>query len=89
MAESVGANKTYTFNKATGIKDVFKSIPKSQTDYRTEKDIISLPSIFQRGGQKITMESSKDDTVLSAHSTKAFDTTKKKSTSKSDLFRFF
>jgi len=73
LAETSGVSgNIYTYNKATGIKDIFKSVPKTQYDYRTEKDIISLPSVLQKGGNKITIESSKDDNILTAHSTKAF-----------------
>lgn len=77
LAESSGVSgNVYTYNKATGIKDVFKKIPKTQYDYRTEKDLISLPSLLQ-GNKKITIASDKTDNVLTAHSTSAFDLSKK------------
>lgn len=78
LAETSGVSgNIYTFNKATGIKDVFKSIPKHQTDYRTEMDIVSLPSIMQKGGKKITFISKRNDNVISSHSTNSFGTKKK------------
>jgi len=62
--------RTYTYNKATLPEDMFKTIRPEQTDIRTSSDIVSLPSIFQTGGTKITK---KDNTIfptfLSAHST--------------------
>lgn len=73
----VGGN-VYTYNKATGIKDIFKTVPKTQFDYRTEKDIVSLPSVLQKGGNKITIESSKGDNILKAHSISSFNLSKKK-----------
>lgn len=72
IAESSGAQNIYTYNKAVGIKDIAKKIPKSQTDYRTEKDIVSLPSLFQTGGKKITIKSPFFQDVLTAHSTSSF-----------------
>jgi hypothetical protein len=72
LAEKSGAQNVYTYNKATGIKDIFKTIPKTQKDYRTEKDVVSFPSLFQRGGQKITIESPTNQDILNAHSIKAF-----------------
>lgn len=73
LAEQSGVGgKVYTFNKATGIKDIFKSIPQSQTDYRTERDLVSAPSVFQTGGKKITIGSGKADSILKAHKLDAF-----------------
>lgn len=91
LAESSGVSgKVYTYNKATGIKDIFKKIPKTQFDYRTEKDIISLPSLLQKGGNKITIESSKKDNILKAHSTESFDLSKKKKIQSGNPFiKFF
>jgi hypothetical protein len=78
LAEQSGVGgKIYTYNKAVGIKDIFKTIPKTQTDYRTEKDIVSAPSVFQKGGKKITIESSKKDSILKAHKLDAFAGSKK------------
>lgn len=84
----VGGN-VYTFNKATGIKDIFKTVPKTQFDYRTEKDIVSLPSVLQKGGNKITIESSKDDSILKAHKLTAFSGKKKTIKSINPLASFF
>jgi hypothetical protein len=46
------AHKITTFNKATEVKDMFKSMPKNQTDVRTLGDVISLPSTTQKGNKK-------------------------------------
>jgi hypothetical protein len=78
LAEHSGASNVYTYNKAVGAKDLFKKLPASQTDYRTEKDIISLPSIFQTGSKKVTIKSPVFQDVLSAHSTSSFNLDKKK-----------
>jgi hypothetical protein len=72
----VGGN-VYTYNKAVGIKDIFRTVPKTQFDYRTEKDIVSLPSVLQRGGNKIIIESKKKDNILSAHKLTALSGKKK------------
>jgi hypothetical protein len=83
LAENAGVSgNVVTYNKATGIRDIFRSVPKTQFDYRTEKDIISLPSLLQRGGNKITLKSNKSDSILKAHSISSFDP-KKKTTIKS------
>ena len=48
LAEKSGANgNIYTYNKGTGIGDLFKTIPKNQYDVRTTNDIISLGSLTQ------------------------------------------
>ena len=74
LAEQSGVSgNIYTYNKATGIKDIFRTVPKTQFDYRTERDIVSLPSVLQKGGNKITIESGKTDNFLKAHSTKSFE----------------
>jgi hypothetical protein len=69
--EKFGGN-VYTYNKATLPEDIFKKIRPEQTDIRTEKDIVSLPSYFQQGGGKKITE--KDNAIfpnfLSAHSIK-------------------
>jgi hypothetical protein len=90
LAESSGVSgNVYTYNKATGIKDIFKTVPKTQFDYRTERDIISLPSVFQRGGKKITIGSTKNEDFLKAHSTAAFDLSKKKTIQSGNPFKNF
>lgn len=78
LAEKSGVSGSITtFNKAVGIKDIFKTIPKTQTDYRTEKDIVSAPSLLQKGGKKITIGSNKKDSILKAHKLDAFSGKKK------------
>lgn len=87
LAESSGVSgNVYTYNKATGIKDILKKVPKTQFDYRTEKDIVSLPSVFQKGGNKITIESGNED-ILKAHSLKSFK--KGKTIQSGNPFKFF
>lgn len=90
LAETSGVSgNIYTYNKATGIKDIFRSVPKTQFDYRTEKDIISLPSILQKGGNKITIESDKNNDILTAHSIKAFKSKGKTIQSGNPFYKFF
>jgi hypothetical protein len=89
LAETSGVGgKVYTYNKATGIKDIFKTIPKTQTDYRTEKDVVSAPSLLQKGGKKITIASGKKDSVLKAHSISSFDLSKKKTISSGNTLKY-
>jgi len=58
--------KVYTFNKATAPTDIFKKTRAEQTDIRTTHDVVSLPSIFQTGGKKITLATDKK-TPIAAH----------------------
>lgn len=89
LAETSGVSgNVYTYNKATGIKDIFKTIPKTQTDYRTEKDVVSAPSLFQKGGKKITIGSTKKDSILKAHSISSFDLSKKKTISSGNPLKY-
>lgn len=72
LAEQAGertGGKTITYNKATLPTDIFKKIRSDQTDIRTTKDIVSLPSFFQRGGTKKTITSPTGQNILNAHST--------------------
>lgn len=56
LAESSGAENVVTYNKAVGLRDIGKTIPKSQMDIRTSGDIISLPSLTQKyKGRKKTI----------------------------------
>ena len=77
-AEATGGTAT-TYNKATLPKDILKKTSSKQTDIRTSKDIVSLPSYFQSGGKKITIVSPEAKDVFSAHSIKALKTGKTKS----------
>lgn len=89
LAEKSGVSGSITtFNKAVGIKDIFKTIPKNQTDYRTEKDIVSAPSLLQKGGKKITIGSNKKDSILKAHSISSFDLSKKKTISSGNPLKY-
>lgn len=48
QSEMSGADKVITYNKAVGLADIAKTIPKSQTDIRSKSDIVSLPSLTQK-----------------------------------------
>lgn len=88
LAEKSGVSgNVFTFNKATGAADIFKSIPKTQTDYRTTKDIVSLPSMFQKGGKKIILDTKA--TVLGSHKLSAFDPTKKRTIKSGNPLSYF
>lgn len=67
VAGEATGGKSYTYNKATLPTDIFKTIRPEQTDIRTSKDIVSAPSFFQSGGQKVTIESSPFDSYVKAH----------------------
>lgn len=69
LAEKAGSKNAITYNKAVSPTDIFKKIPKTQKDYRTATDIISLPSVLQSGSRK-TLRVYK--TPLASHSVKAF-----------------
>jgi len=48
LSEESGAKgKIITHNKATGVLDIGKDIPKNQTDYRNKNDAVSLLSLTQ------------------------------------------
>jgi hypothetical protein len=69
VAELSGTNgHIYTFDKATGINDLFKTIPKNQYDVRTTNDIVSLGSItqFHPWGNFKEIEKP-NQTILQAH----------------------
>lgn len=88
LAEKSGvAGKVITFNKATAFTDVFKAIPKTQTDYRTTKDIVSLPSMLQKGGNKILIDST--SSFIGSHKLSAFGGKQKTIQSGNPLAGFF
>lgn len=58
--KSNNENLIYTYNKATGIDDIFKPIPENQIDVRTNNDVVSLLSKTQNyanPNNKITIQS--------------------------------
>jgi hypothetical protein len=58
-----------TFNKAAGVSDLFRTNPENQTDIRTDKDIVSILSPFQKH-KKDTITIEHDGfNPISAHST--------------------
>lgn len=68
-AEQSGVSgNVYTYNKGAGIKDIGKKLPSSQTDIRTDKDVVSLLSLGQRGGKRQTIKAPIVSTVISSHS---------------------
>ena len=71
LAGEATGGKTYTYNKAVTPADLLKKTRKEQTDIRTSKDIVSLPSFFQSGGEKVTIQSGIFDTILKAHTLSA------------------
>lgn len=70
--EKTGA-KVVTYNKATVPSDIFKTIRPEQTDIRTSRDIVSLPSIFQTGGKKVTLSTPITTSAIGAHSISQLD----------------
>lgn len=70
IAEKAGekyGGQTITYNKAALPENIFKTIRPEQTDIRTSKDIVSLPSIFQFGGSKETIQSPLISNPVAAH----------------------
>lgn len=78
IAEESGAKNIYTYNKAVGTSDLFKTLPSTQTDIRTSRDVISFPSFTQFGGTKVTIQSPLITTALKEHSTTALNFSNKK-----------
>lgn len=69
LAESSGA-KAITYNRAYGVRDIFKTAKKGDINYRNPSDIISLPSMLNKGKKPI-MVGKKTDNILFAHSVDA------------------
>jgi len=88
LAGEATGGKTYTYNKAVLPQDVFKKTRKEQTDIRTKKDVVSAASVFQSGGEKITIESGITDSYLKAHSLGELKKTTPTLTSKETPSRF-
>ena len=80
---STGGN-VYTFNRAVGLKDIGKSLSEKHTDIRTDKDVVSLLSLSQRGGKRSTLKTSPFTSVIGSHSVSELDNKPKKS-----IFGFF
>ena len=70
LAEQSGAENVLTYNKGVRPTDIFKRRKETQTDIRSSKDIISLPSVLQRGGKTKTVKVPFFTDILTAHSTK-------------------
>lgn len=64
-AQEFGQNgDIVTLNKPTNVKDtLFYKVPKYQTDYRGEKDVVSALRPLQRGKKAITLKSDKKKTT--------------------------
>jgi hypothetical protein len=60
LAERSGAKgNVITYNKAVGIDDIGKKIPKNQTDIRTSNDLVSALSLTQKyNGNRETIKGS-------------------------------
>ena len=74
----------YTFNRAVGLKDIGKTLSEKHTDIRTDKDVVSLLSLTQRGGKRSTLKTSPFTSVIGSHSVSELDNKPKKS-----IFGFF
>ena len=70
LAEQSGADKTFTYNAPIRPQDIFTPRKSTTTAIRTNKDIISLPSLLRRGGKTKTVKLPFYTDVFSAHSTK-------------------
>lgn len=70
LAEQSGADNVVTYNTAIRTPDIFKPRKSTTTSIRTDKDIISLPSLLRRGGKTKTIRTPFYTDVISAHSTK-------------------
>jgi hypothetical protein len=57
-----------TYNKLTTLPSIFKNRPKGQIDYRTNLDLPSALSQYQKGGQLVNIEGSYNP--IASHSTK-------------------
>ena len=59
VAEEVGGNskEIITLNKPTHITDIFRKVPKNQTDIKTSGDPVSLLRPLQRGNKPVILES--------------------------------
>lgn len=71
LSEKAGSKDVYTYNKAVAPQDIGKTIKKSQKDYRTATDLISLPSVFQKNKGLKTIRGFIAN-PLKAHSTSSF-----------------
>jgi hypothetical protein len=68
LAEKSGTNgHIYTFDKGTGIGDLFKTIPKKQYDIRNSNDIVSLGSVTQNHLGKFKEIENPNQGLLEAH----------------------
>ena len=67
LAENSGLKRVITVNKGAGLGDIGKKIGRNQTDIRTATDPVSLLSVTQSGGKKITVPNSVYLRPLVAH----------------------
>lgn len=71
LAEKSGAKgNIYTYNKGAGIFDIGKTIPKNQTDVRTNNDVVSLLSTTQKHkyGNFKEIQTPETQGIIAAHS---------------------
>ena len=63
--------KRITYNKAVGLRDLWRSVPSGQIDYRTKKDPVSFLSYFQRykkGAKKVQID--RGNGLIDSHAAK-------------------
>jgi hypothetical protein len=73
LSEKSGAGgNVYTYNKAVGITDIGKSIPKNQTDIRSRNDIVSGLALTQKydNGSLKTLKTPIFQSPIEAHKLK-------------------
>jgi hypothetical protein len=67
-AETSGAKgNIYTYNKAVGLGQIGKTLSARQKDIRTSKDIVSIGSLLQFGGNKKTIQSPVFQSEIASH----------------------
>lgn len=66
LAESSGA-KAITYNRAYGLRDIFKTAKQGDINFRNPSDVISLPSLLNKGKKPIKVGKKTNDPLF-AHS---------------------
>jgi hypothetical protein len=59
-----------TYNKGVSLNSIGKTIPKSQTDYRVNTDLVSLPAVTQKHKGKLVNIKGDGKGLLDSHSLK-------------------
>lgn len=71
LAEKAGSKNAVTYNKAVAPQDLGKKIKKTQKDYRSNLDIVSVGALTQRGARLKNIKTKLTD-PLTAHSLASF-----------------